>query len=238
MSATVDDAEFNIAGSSLLLKLFYALAALVLLSIALSFAGKWFGASIVMAGHTDNSSLREIVIGDNVISAPANSIRFERQRVNGVAERLDLYFRYPDMTGYTPEASADFNNSGETKNIIFMSFEPRMMSRDMSGRFEPIYSSLVVEPPSDGPAGLAVYTFNEKSGYLNETLVVGFEGEEPYVARCLSGQTAQQSLAPCERDIQLGDELSMTYRFPKELLPDWENLDLLVREKAQQMLTR
>ena len=39
-------------------------------------------------------------------------------------------------------------------------------------------------------------------------------GEDPFVARCLTGASAAESLAPCERDIQLGDDLSLTYRFP------------------------
>ena len=41
-----------------------------------------------------------------------------------------------------------------------------MMSRDMSGRFAPIYSSLIVKPGKPGPGGIDVYAFIEKSGYL------------------------------------------------------------------------
>jgi hypothetical protein len=237
MSQTAEETELNVVNSSFMLKVFYVFAALALLSAGVSLAGKWLGASIAMAGHTDDVSPREVVIGNNVIAAPANAIRFERQRNNGVAARLDLYFRYPQMDGYSHAASADFNNAGSEKNIIFVSFEPRMMSRDMSGRFEPIYRSLIVEPGASGPAGLDVYQFSEKSGYLNEVLVVGGRGDDnPYVARCLTGASAEESLAPCERDIQLGDELSLSYRFPKEFLADWQRLDAAVLGKARQML--
>lgn len=238
MSQTAEELQLNVVNSSFMLKVFYVFAGLAALSGGLSFAGKWLGASIAMAGHTDDSSMREIVIGNNVIAAPANAIRFERQRTNGVASRLDLYFRYPQMEGYSREAAADFNHAGDAKSIVFVSFESRMMSRDMSGRFEPIYKSLIVEPPTKGPAGLSAYGFDQKSGYLNESLLVGARPGEatPYVARCLTGAGAEESLAPCERDIQLGDELSMTYRFPKELLPDWQRLDAAILAKAGQML--
>ena len=37
------------------------------------------------------------------------------------------------------------------------------------------------------------------------------------MARCLSGPSAEESLAPCERDIHVGDDLSLSYRFPTEL---------------------
>ena len=238
MLQTADELQLNVVNSSFMLKVFYVFAALALLSAGLSVAGKWLGASIAMAGHTDDVSIREVVIGNNVITAPANAIRFERQRHNGVASRLDLYLRYPQMDGYSREAAADFNKADGGGNIVFVSFEPRMMSRDMSGRFEPIYRSLIVEPATPGPAGLADYRFDEKSGYLNESLLVGRQPnrDNPYVVRCLTGIGAAESLAPCERDIQIGDELSLSYRFSRELLPDWQRLDAAVMEKAAQML--
>ena len=53
-------------------------------------------------------------------------------------------------------------------------------------------------------------------------------GKDPFVARCLSGPSAEESLAPCERDIHVGDDLSLSYRFPIELLADWQALDKAV----------
>lgn len=239
MSRAAQELELNIVNSAFMLKVFYAFALLAALSVGISLAGKWLGASIVMAGHTDDTSTREIVIGNNVIVAPANVIRFERQRVNGVASRLDLYFRWPALDGYSRAASADFNNAGGKRNVLFVSFEPQMMSRDMSGRFEPIYRSLIAEPPAAGPNGILLYDFGAKSGYLNEALAVARrERDDPYVARCLTGSSAEDSLAPCERDVLLGDGLSMSYRFPRELLADWQALDAAVVAQAQRMLRR
>ncbi len=223
--------------SSLMLKVFYAFAALALLSAALSFGGKWFGRSIAMAGHTDDATLHEIVIGNNVISVPANAIRFERARRDGIASRLDLYLRWPDMEGYSEAARDDFNNSDGTKRILFLTFEESMMSRDMSGRFVPIYRSLIEQPGKPGPNGITLYDFTEKSGYLSEILAVAARtGQEPFVARCLTGPSAEESLAPCERDIQLGDNLSLTYRFPRELLADWPRLEASVTAKTARIL--
>ena len=53
-------------------------------------------------------------------------------------------------------------------------------------------------------------------------------GKDPFVARCLVGPSAEQSLAPCERDVLVGERLSLTYRFPKEFLADWQALDAAV----------
>ncbi|WP_421913263.1 hypothetical protein [Mesorhizobium sp.] len=236
-AATATEPEFTVVDSALMRRVFYAFATLALLSVAISFGGKWFGHSIAMAGYTDDGTVREIVIGNNVIAVPANAIRFAQARRDGIASRLDLYLRYPEMDGYSEAARDDFNHTGSAKKIIFLSFEQQMMSRDMSGRFAPIYSALIVQPGRPGPGGTTVYAFNEKSGYVNEVLVVGERpGKDPFVARCLGGPNADESLAPCERDIHVGDNLSLTYRFPKEFVGDWPTLDAAIVAETTRIL--
>jgi len=235
--ATVAESpDFEVVNSTLMKRVFYIFAALALLSIAISVGGKWLGRSIAMAGYTDDATVRQIVMGNNLISVPANFIRFDQARRDGIASRLDLYLRYPEMDGYSTAARDDFNHA-TTRKIIFLSFEPRMMSRDMSGRFAPIYSALIEKPGTPGPGGTTVYAFTEKSGYLNEVLAVAERpGKDPFVARCLSGLSAEESLAPCERDIQVGDDLSLTYRFPRELLANWPALDAAIAAKVAGIL--
>lgn len=229
--------ELKIVDSSLMMKVFYACAVLALLSVAISTAGKWLGHSIAMAGYTDDTTPHEIVIGNDVIVAPSNVIRFEQARRDGIAARLDLYLRYPGMDGYSLDSRDDFNGVDGRRTILFLSFEPRIMSRDMSGRFQPIYRELVEQPGSPGPGGLTIHRFTQKSGYLDESLAVAERpGEDPFVARCLTGAAAQQSLAPCERDVFVGDDLSLTYRFPEALLADWQGLDAAVLAKARGLL--
>lgn len=223
--------------AGLMLKAFCAFFVLVLLSIAISVGGKWFGRSIAMAGHSDSTKVHEIVIGNNVLAIPANMIRFEGGRRDGVAARVDLYMRWPDMEGYSTAARDDFNNVGGTRRILFVSIEEQTMSRDMSGRYVPIYSSLIGQPGKPGPAGTVIYDFIEKSGYLNEALAVAVRpGMDPFVARCLTGANAAESLAPCERDIHIGTHLSLTYRFPRELLGEWPALESAMVAKAAKIL--
>ena len=72
---------------------------------------------------------------------------------------------------------------------------------------------------------------------MNEVLAVAARpGKDPFVARCLSGASAEESLAPCERDIQVGDDLSLSYRFPVELLKDWQALDQAIAGLAAKMV--
>lgn len=233
VSATVGTADFKIRDSRLAMNTLYGLALLALVSVVISIAGKWFGHRIALGGHTQNRATHEIVIGNNVITVPANMIRFERARRDGVAARLDLYLRYPQMDGYSESARDDFNRTGTGKNIIFLAFEEQMMSRDMSGRFAPIYRALITQPGRPGPGGTTVFDFAESSGYLNETLVVAEQAAgAPFVARCLEESVAEQALAPCERDILVGERLSLTYRFPRQMLADWRALDAAIAKVA------
>lgn len=209
--------------------LFRVFLALAVLSAAISVAGSWIGRTIAMGGHTDSRALNEIVIGNDVLGVPANMIRFENARRSGVAARLDIYARWPDMDGYSQEARDDFNHVDGSRNLLFLSFEQRAMSRDMSGRLDPIYRPLIESNGAEGPAGLAIHDFRPMTGYLDETLAIGERSTgEPFVARCLAGEQAAQSLAPCERDLHVGNDLSLSYRFPQSLLTEWRWLDKAV----------
>lgn len=213
------------------------LLCLLALVSAVIVGGRWFGHAISMGGHTDDTTVHEIVIGNDVISAPANMIRFDQARRDGVAQRLDLYMNWPTMQGYSDANSAEFNNLTPTRSLVFATFEPRMMSRDMTKRLEPIYMSLVQQPGRAGPGGSTVYDFKPQSGYANEQLFVFVrKNRETFVARCLVGAAAANSLAPCQRDMDVGQKLSLSYRFPAELLNIWPELDRAMREKTAQLV--
>ncbi len=172
--------EFTVLDSTLMRKAFCAFAGLALLSLAISLGGRWFGHSIALGGYSDDTTVRAVMIGNNVLAVPANTIRFASARRDGPAPRLDLYLRYPSMDGYSDAARDDFNGRGARKNVLFLAFEPQMMSRGMSGRFAPIYQSLIEQPGAPGPHGIILYAFKAASGYLNERLAVAYRpGREP-----------------------------------------------------------
>ena len=221
-------------------RLFYVFVTLAVLSLGISLAGKEFGHFIVMAGNTDARTTYRIRIGDDALSVPANMIRFETARRDGEAKRVDLYVHWPDMQGYTLAARDDFDNRSGVKRILFMTVKERDMSRDMSGRFDPIYSGLVERPGTAGPSGITFYRFNGQSGYLNEELAVAPRpGQDtPFVARCLYQAASVNALADCERDIQFGENLQLRYRFPRELIDQWSDIDRAVEAFASEHLVQ
>ncbi|TAN09170.1 MAG: hypothetical protein EPN45_08020 [Rhizobiaceae bacterium] len=222
---------------ALMFRVFYGFAALALLSLAILIAGHWLSRFLSNGDYTEDATLHEIVIGNNVLSVPSNAIRFSHARRDGEADRLDLYLHWPDMKGYTAATRDDFNDIGGRKAILFLTFEPRLMPLDMSGRFDPIYRTLIAEAGRPGENGLEFYDFKPDTGYAGEELAVAKRaGEQPFVARCLTGPSAAQSLAPCERDIAVGNRLTLLFRFPRNLLGSWQQLDKAVAQKASAYL--
>ena len=217
--------------------LLLAIIVLILLSIAVNIGGRLLGPLIARGGHSDNTQAYEIIIGNNVLSIPANMIRFSNQRRDGVTGRLDLYARWPGLTGYTERDRAIFNLLTPQRHLIFMSIEPRTMSRDMSGRYLPIYAGLIETNGKAAPGKLSVHRFLENSGYESEDLVLSdtSSGTPEFVARCLA-DSAAESFNSCERDIQFGRDLQVLYRFPRSMLGDWKSLDKAVVDFAQSHL--
>ena len=151
----------------------------------------------------------EIVIGNNVISAPANAIRFERDRPTASPTGSTSICIGPICAATARPLRNDFNNVNGVKRIVFLSFEERMMSRDMSGRFEPIYRSLIDTPGKRRPGRHHLFRFQQEVR-LHERGAGGRRSRpaaEPFVARCLSGRAPRnrwrlRARHPCRRRSQ------------------------------------
>lgn len=220
-------------GNRLFVRLLLAVVVLVVLSVAINIGGRLLGPTIARGGHSDSTQLYKVLIGNNVLSMPANMIRFSNQRRDGLTTRLDLYARWPGLTGYTESDRAIFNLLTPKRQLLFMSIEERTMSRDMSGRYLPIYAALIEPEGESLPEGLTVHRFMEGSGYAGEELVLSDTtgGNPAFVARCMSDASAENFNA-CERDIQFGKGLQLLYRFPRDMLAEWKTLDEAMRQFA------
>ena len=200
---------------------------LATLTAAISLAGRWFGENLALAGHTASNEVFDIFIGQDHLRLPANVIRFENQRATSVAERVDLYLTWPGLEGYSDETRSLFNDVNRPESLIFLQIAQSTMSRDMSGRFAPIYRHLLQEPSQGGTAGLTRYDAKADSSYAGEVFFTAErEGRPPYVLRCLLPDSAAASTsADCQRDLHIGKDLSVLYRFSSKLLPHWRAID-------------
>lgn len=204
-----------------LLKLTAICLFLALVTLAFSLSGRWFGKNLALAGQTTSTEIQDIFIGQDHLKLPANVIRFAEQRVTGRAERVDLYLTWPDLKGYSVENSHVFNDVAKSDGLIFLQIAQSTMSRDMSGRLEPIYRQLFDGAPLPGPAGLERHRMQATSGYQQETFFTGRrQGYATFTVRCIMpADAAHATSADCQRDIHVGNDLVVLYRFSSELLP-------------------
>lgn len=224
-------------------KLTAIVAVLGLITVVIAISGRMIGTSIALAGNTPDQTLYEIVIGNDVLRLPANVIRFQSQRVSGVQGAVDTYFAWPGMTGYS-EATRDMfsqQKAGSANGLVFARVTQATMSRDMSGRFAPIYQRLTEGAPVAGPNGLDSIRLRTGAGYANELLYVErTSGAQPYTVRCLVEEAGpDQSFTTrtgCQRDILIGKGLSLTYRFSIDLLPHWRDIESDVRTRFEAAL--
>lgn len=200
---------------------------LAALAVVISIAGRWLGDNLALAGHTSSRETYDIIIGQDHLRLPANIIRFEDQRITRVAERVDLYLTWPALEGYSHETQHLFNDVNHPENLIFLQIVQSTMSRDMSGRLEPIYAHVFEGTPRAGPAGLMRYDAKAVSGYAGEVFFTASRpGRPAYVLRCLlPASSATSSSADCQRDIHVGHDLTVLYRFSSKLLPQWQAID-------------
>jgi hypothetical protein len=231
-ATTGNDEHAPLISNRLLSRLTIGVAVLAALTVTISITGRMLGERIALAGHTENAEPVDVVIGQDQIRLPENVIRFEDQRRTGRAERVDLYLTWPEMNGYTDGERARFNDAGRPESLIFLSLSQSTMSKDMSGRIEPIYSHLFEDQPQPGPAGLTLQRLKENSAYGDEIFFTGIlpDGAD-YAVRCMMpGDESQSTSADCQRDIHIGSDLSVLYRFSSRLLPQWQAMEARVRD--------
>jgi len=212
----------------LAMRLFVGFGVLTLVCVAILIAGKLYGRTLIHAGHTSSTERFELKIGADRLSIPANMIRKDEQRHSGRTKRVDLYIHWPSISGFRDHLAAEFNNvDPETNSIVFISIMTRATTRDMAGRFDPVYRKVMTGGPLAAGPELLAHTLSAEHGYISERLVYsapGVRGGERFVARCQDPDAAQVVLAPCETEIHFGQTLTAQIRFPARLLIEWRGL--------------
>lgn len=223
--------ETPLLSNGFLIKLTAVVAVLALLTVAISVGGRWFGRHITLAGNSDSTAAVSITIGRDTLNLSENTLRFPSQRHGGVAERADLYLTWPEMQGYTKEQRARFDDVAQSSGLIFLQITQSTMSRDMSGRIEPIYTHLMDGAAAPYADGLTLHRLRADAGYSGEVLLTAARENAPdYAVRCVLPDSPEAATSgDCQRDIKVGKDLSVLYRFSSRHLNDWDHIDAAIR---------
>jgi hypothetical protein len=215
------------------------LAGLALFSVTLTFFSGPIGHVLLLGDHSESQTTRHISIGLDQLRIRESAIRFARQREDGPAQRIDLALTWPEMHGYSAADRLRFDDPSQTSGLIFIQISQSTMSEDMSGRVAPIYSQLFDGAPVPGPFGLTIHHLRRGSGYDGEILYTAPRANSTdYAIRCMDIKTSEdQSIDDCQRDIHLGNDLSVLYRFSQKNLMDWQKIENAVITYVRQSLT-
>ena len=189
----------------------------------------------VLSGASPDPTPVDLVIAAERLSIPANMIRSARARRGGAVERVDLALHWPSLAGYSLALADVFRDASPEAPVIYAAIVPREMPVDSTGRLETVYARFFVGKASPGPNGLVGRELGEESGYGGEIVYFAPSEARPFVARCLA-DTVTDVPATCLRDVNLGQGLSLNYRFNRSLLGDWADLDAGIRRLAARFL--
>lgn len=226
-AASGTETDESLISSRILFRMTAAIGLLAALTAAISVVGKNYGEQIVLGGHTASTEIQHAIIGQDTLALPANVIRFEAQRRSARTEAVSVYLSWPELQGYSRANAIKFSNPTDAEALVFADFSQSVMSRDMSGRMDPIYQKLFAGAPRKGPAGLTIHDLTDKSGFGDERLLTGETADgKVYAVRCVIPRDPKQATAAdCQRDVHVGRDLTMLYRFSSNLLPQWERLE-------------
>ncbi len=218
----------------ILKKLFIIALTFLIAAMGMFATVHFFGDSLSRAGHSSSTHNLEIIVGNEYLTVPANKVRFYSQRNSGAYKKLDLYLHWPSLSGFTDNLSADFNDSKDNTKLVFVSIEPRNMSFDMSGRVAPIYAQFFEGKPIPSHSGLVKQELSEKGGFIDEDLYYAASSPYPFATRCV--REVASTTPFCIRDIHVGKNLMLTYRFHQKHLPAWIELEQSIRALTKAMI--
>ena len=208
---------------------------LLVLSFSLYAMAEYFGEGLSRGGHVASSEIHEVVIANNVLQIPADTIRFPNQRRAGVQSRIDLYLHWPSLSGYSDDLKRVFSDVHNSAELLFLTIEPRNMSYDMSGRLEPIYSVFFDGIGVEEDFRLIRQPLSSAGGFVDEDLYFQPDNPYPFVTRCVR-EGSNGAMPYCIRDVHIGTDLMVTYRFHKTFLKDWRALDNAIRKYSASLM--
>jgi hypothetical protein len=200
-----------------------ALSVLILLYYVLPSPNSFIEEHPSPTSRTDPIAL---TVGNLNLVIPANYIQYASARQGGQVKDIALAAKLPDFHGYTDWYASTFNDNGPDSTVVYLLIREDDLGLSEADRLKRIYMSYVVDTtgaPSD--FGLTHYVFRDDadSGYRGEDLYVGQTAQGQVVLRC--DRLGPLVLSPsCLRDMKLGHHASLTYRFKRSHLAQWQDI--------------
>jgi hypothetical protein len=215
----------------LVLMILLVAGAVLTLGYGVRFAINGYRASLTLSGLSDDPSPVGVTVAGEALAIPGNMLRETTARAGGPLKQVDVVLHWPTLEGYTKSLAADFIDGSPAAPMVYATVAQRSVALDAPTRLESVYVRYFVGGPLAAPRGLTARRLSADSGYGGEIVFYGPAESDRFVARCLAEATAETP-AICIRDINFGKNLTMLYRFNRDIIGDWQALDAGMRALA------
>ena len=148
-------------------------------------------------------------------------VRIAVQRRPGVQQRVDLSYLWPSLAPPDPAVKPTVGAPLDPNERLFVTISSGDATLPLMDRVQTIYPRYLVPQPVAGFPGLTYRGFRDNSPYQGEDLVFESNAPEHFLARCSRKGVTNTGVCLLERRIGSAD---ITFRFPRDWLPDWENI--------------
>ncbi|POF31639.1 hypothetical protein [Roseibium marinum] len=189
-----------------------------------------------------------VIPGDGPVSLTVGAARFRvpsdylvsahRQlpEKNNRFDILRLAMSWPGLAGHggAPRANA---GPSRLSGTIQVELEHNPGRESLRARMDPFYRRLARGGELAGPDGLKILNLSSRGASRTELIVYDPSVQNGFIARCLK-QPSNEDDTICNRAILLSSGLELRYRFARDLLPDWRQLDNAILRKIDSFRVR
>lgn len=168
-----------------------------------------------------NAPSLPIVVSGMTFNVEPAAVRNRVQRRPGVQQRVDLSYLWPSLAPPDPAVRPTVGTPFDPNERLFVTISSGDATLPLMERVQTIYPRYLVPQPVPGFPGLTYRGFRDDSPYQGEDLVFESNAPEHFLARCSRKGVTNTGVCLLERRIGNAD---LTFRFPRDWLPDWENV--------------
>jgi hypothetical protein len=154
-------------------------------------------------------------------NVPAAAVRVPFQRKPGAQARLDLAFRWPDLSPPEPAEKVKPSADSKAPDQIFVSIVGNTGALSLDERLRTIYPRYAAEKGFTSPSGLVGIAFRDGTPYQGEDILFDPGRPEHFLVRCTRDATSIPGTCLYERRIGSAD---LTARFPRDWLDNWQSV--------------
>ncbi|MDE2463184.1 MAG: hypothetical protein KGO02_05680 [Alphaproteobacteria bacterium] len=178
---------------------------------------------------TPQTTSIHLSVGGKNFVIPANYIIYPDDRRSGAHNHLALFALMPGFHGYSRTETRQFADDGAQSRVVHMRIRADSLALAEDAQLHRVFMTYVINRHGlPSPFGLTEYSFRLDNGYRGQDLFVGVHDGQTVVLRCW--RFADSNHAPdCMRDMRLGRNVALSYRFKRTYLSQWRQIASGVR---------